>query len=236
MKSKERKIARILRSQGWSLRAIAAKVKCSKGSISKWICDIPLTEEQIRQLKSNQDKGRARAADHPNSPKNKWRRIREDLIKGASLEIRSECSLEMLKCIGAALYWAEGYTASRNSVIFANTDPVMIKLMMRFFRKICGVRKRKFRGKINIHPHLDVAHAEHYWSEISGIPLKQFNKPLLAISRASKGKRDTLPNGTFRIIVNDVACCSKIKGWIEGIGKWASSSVGQNASFTPRRS
>src|SRR3989338_621457 len=220
MKTKERKLARVLRSQGLSLRAISAEVKCSKSTISRWISDIELTDAQIIQLKSNQDKGRAKAAKHPNSSMQKWERIRSAIRLGSKKEIPRKYSNELLKMIGAALYWAEGYKASRNEIIFANTDPSMIRLIMLFFRKICKVPESKFRGKVFIHPHLDVKQAEKYWSRIGMIALKQFNKPLLAISRASKRKRDTLPMGTFSIVIGDVYTCSKIKGWIEGLSSW----------------
>lgn len=220
MKAKERKLARKFRRSGWSVRTIAKQTKCSKSSISKWVRDIPLTAEQIAKLKSNQDKARAKAAQHPNSPKLKWERIRNSIIEQSFQEIPRSFSNLDLKILGTALYWAEGYTASRNTVIFANTDPLMIKLMMLFFRKVCKVPEHKFRGKISIHPHLNIKKAEQYWSKISGIPRRLFNKPLLAISRASQGKRDTLPMGTFSILIGDVYTCSKIKGWIKGLAKW----------------
>lgn len=220
MKAKEKKLARKLRFHGWSLRAIAARVKCSKSAVSEWISDIKLTESQIDKLKSNQDKGRAKAANHPNSSRQKWERIRNGIKSESKKEIPSRYSNELLKIVGTALYWAEGYKARKNEIIFANTDPSMIRLIMIFFRKICKIQESKFRGKVFIHPHLDVKKAERYWSKISDISLKQFNKPLLAISRSSKGKRDTLPMGTFSVIVGDVYTCSKIKGWIEGLGSW----------------
>jgi len=217
MRVEEKRLARRLRFQGWSLRAIAAEIQCSKSVVSRWISDIQLTEVQIRRLKSNQDKGRAKAARHPNSSRQKWGRIRDEVRVAARQEIPRRYSKELLKMIGAALYWAEGYNASKNSVNFANVDPSMIRLIMLFFRKVCKVPEAKFRGKVFIHPHLNIKKAEKYWSKISSIPLKQFNKPLLAVSRASKGKRDTLPMGTFSIFIGDVYTCSKIKGWIEGL-------------------
>ena len=229
MKAKEKKLARKLRHKGWSLRAIAVKVDCSKSIVSKWISDIQLTDEQINKLKSNQDKARAKAARHPNSSRQKWERIRNSIKASASKEIPKRCSRDILKILGAALYWAEGYNASRNEIIFANTDPRMIKLMMAFFKRVCNIPDSKFRGKVAIHPHLDINKAEKYWSAISGIPRRQFNKPLTAVSRASKRKRDTLPMGTFSILMGDVYTCSKIKGWIEGLScwsNWADSSVG----------
>jgi hypothetical protein len=96
----------------------------------------------------------------------------------------------------------------------------MIELMMLFFRKVCRVPEDRFRGKVCIHPHLDTRRAERYWAKISGISLRQFNKPLMAVSRASLQKRDTLPMGTFSILIGDVYTRSKIKGWIEGLNFW----------------
>ena len=221
MKARERNMARRLRSRGWSIRAIAKHIKCSKSSISKWVRDISLTTEQIERLKSIQDKGRAKAANHPNSPKHVWARIREDIIDSAAQEIPQKYSLYILKIIGSGLYWAEGAKADRNTVNFSNTDPYMVDLMMQFFRKVCKVPEVKFRGAVHIHPHLDLLKAESFWSRISGIPLKQFHTAQLAVSRASKNKRDTLPLGTFRIVISDTRLQSKIKGWIKGIEKWA---------------
>jgi transposase len=62
MRIKERKLARRLRQQGLSLRAIADKIQCAKSTVSLWIRDIPLTDGQILKLKSSQDRGRAKAS------------------------------------------------------------------------------------------------------------------------------------------------------------------------------
>jgi len=217
MKAEEREKARSFRNKGWSVRSIAKEINCSKSSVSIWVRDIPLTKEQINNLKSSQDRARAKAADHPNSSRNKWQQFRQGIIDKSKKDISHNCSLKTLKLIGSALYWAEGYTASRNSFVFANVDPAMIKLMLRFLKEVCHIKNAKLRGRVNIHPGLDAVKAQRYWADISGIPLKQFHKPLLAVSKASKQKRKTLPYGTFRIIISDVVLCSKIKGWIEGL-------------------
>ena len=230
MKTLEIKKARRLRYKGWSVRAITKEIKCSKSSVSKWVRGISLTPEQIEQLKSNQDKARAKAANHPNGSKLKWAKIREDIINNAEKDIFKNCSLDILRVVGASLYWAEGYKATVNVANFSNTDPRMVSLMMRFFREICNVPEEKFRAVLHIHPHLDREKAKKFWAQISGIPLKQFHKTQLSLSKATKHKRDTLPLGTFAIIVCDVRVLSKIKGWIKGIEAWSNlgavSSVG----------
>lgn len=219
MKANERKKARDFRTKGWSLRAISSKINCSKSTVSKWIRDIPLSEKQIQQLKSNQDRARIKAANHPNSPKKKWERIRSQTIQAALEEMPHRYSLQDLKYVGAALYWAEGYNASRNAFVFSNSNPEMIKIMKNFLLNVCKVPLIKFRGKIQIHPHLNAEKAKKYWSKISSIPITQFHKTSISMSRASRHKRDTLPLGTFNIVISDVILCSKIKGWIEGLKK-----------------
>lgn len=222
MRAIERKEARKLRTQGLSIREIAERTGCAKSSVSEWVRDILLTPEQIERLELKQDRARAKAANHPNSPKQKWARIRDDIMRSGEKDIPPLRSLFTLKLIGSVLYWAEGYKASINMVNFSNSDPNMVALMMLFFRKVCKVPEEKFRGVVHIHPHLDKEKAEKFWSEVSGIPVKRFHKTQFGISRASKHKRDTLPLGTFRIVVCDTRLLSRIKGWIQGIGKWNS--------------
>ncbi|MFA5063301.1 MAG: hypothetical protein WC578_04455 [Candidatus Omnitrophota bacterium] len=230
MRTEERIRARKFRTQGLSLREICGRIKCSKSSVSGWVRDIPLTTEQIARLKLKQDKGRANAANHPNSPKQVWVRIRSDIITSAVKEIPAIPSGLALKIVGTALYWGEGYKAVDNMVSFSNSDPQMIALMMKFFKEICKVPKVKFRGATHIHPHLDKIKSEKFWVKVSGIPLTQFHKTQFGVSRVSKQKRDSLPLGTFSIIICDARLQSKIKGWIKGLEAWinirAVSSVG----------
>ena len=217
MKEKERERAQNLRRKGYSVRSIAELVGCSRSSVSIWVREIPLTAQQIERLRHKQDQGRAKAANHRNSPKSVWAERRQRVIGTAQKQIPQKLNLKELRLVGTALYWAEGYKAGRNLFVFANCDPKMIKLMMKFLAVICKIPKEKLRGRVNIFPSLNRLEAERYWSKVSGIPLRQFHKPLLSVSRASKRKRKTLPLGTFRIVVSDVFLCSKIHGWIRGL-------------------
>lgn len=220
MRAKERSRARLLRERGCSVREIAKDINCAKSSVSGWVRDISLTDEQIQRLKTNQDKGRAKAANHPNSPKQAQARIRNEIIKLRAKDVPAQCSIDLLKIVGSALYWAEGYKASLNMVNFSNTDPHMVSIMMKFLRIVCKVPENKFRGAVHMHSSLNRNKAEKFWSLISGIPIAQFHKTQFGISRASKHKRKTLPFGTFAIIVCDTSIRCRIEGWIQGIKKW----------------
>ena len=218
MKEKEKKLARKLREQGWSLKEIVRKLKVAKSSVSIWVRDIELTEKQKQEL------SRKGVKKEVIEKRRKTRLRRENdrrqiIIDKSRVEIKNLSKRE-LWLIGTTLYWGEGSKTLRSSgAQLSNSDPRAIQLMMRFFRKCCGVPKEKFRGHISIHPHLDVNRAEKYWHNISGIPLNQFYKTSRQQSRASKGKKDTLPFGTFCIQICNIELFLKIKGWIEGISE-----------------
>lgn len=188
----------------------------SKASVSLWTRDILLTEIQRKGISK---RGRSmesierRRASRLKNEESKRRLIMEE----ASREIRF-ISRGNLKVIGTMLYWAEGRKRGSRIVTFSNSDPLMIRTMMKFFREICRVNEKKFRGSIHIHTNGKTTKAEKYWSNISGIPLNQFYKTYTLNSVAGKGKMRSLPHGTFDIYVCDSKLFLTIMGWIEKIG------------------
>jgi len=215
MKVKEKKIARSLRNQGWSLNEIRQKLKVAKSSVSFWVRDIELTKKQKQVLSKKGIKKEVIERQRKTRLERENAR-RQIIIDKARNEINS-LSMKELKLIGIGLYWAEGSKLHRGTVQFSNTDPRLIQFMMKFFRKVCKVHKKRFRGHISIHPHLDAEEAKRYWHKVSNIPLDQFYKTSKQQSRASKKKRDTLPYGTFSIQISITELFLRIKGWTEGL-------------------
>jgi len=215
MKLKERKIARKLRKQGYSIKEICKKAGLAKSSVSIWVRDIKLTLKQKQNLSEKGIKKEV-IEKRRNTRLIKENARRQIIIDKAKKEINKLLERE-LKLMGIALYWAEGSKTRRGTVQFSNSDPKLVQIMMRFFRKICRVPRRKFRGHIFLHPHLSDKKAKEYWHNISGIPLNQFYKTSKQQSRASKGKKDTLPFGTFCIQICNTELFLKIKGWMERV-------------------
>jgi hypothetical protein len=214
MKAEEKKIARELRKEGWSFNEIRRKLNVAKSSVSLWVRDIELTEKQRQELSKKGVKKEIIEKRRKTRLGNENAR-RQVIIDKAKAEIKNLSERE-LWFIGIALYWAEGAKTLRGGVQFSNSDPRTIQLMMEFFRKCCNIPKEKFRGHIFLHPHLNSEKAEKYWHNISRIPLNQFYKTSKQQSKASKGKKDTLPFGTFTIQICSTELLLKIKGWIEG--------------------
>jgi hypothetical protein len=215
MKQKEKAIAIRLRKKGKSLNFIHAVLKVSKSTLSLWTKDIQLSELQKKRLKFNQNKKEVIEKRRNSRLSNEL--SRRELVVQEAKKGFTALSKQELKIIGSMLYWAEGGKTQRGLVRFSNGDPVMIQVMMKFFRQICEVKEERFRGYIHIHPHLNKQKAEIYWSKISKIPLKQFFKTYNKPNKSSKNIRDSLPHGTFDIYVCDTYLFLNMQGWREKI-------------------
>ncbi|OHA97825.1 MAG: hypothetical protein A3E02_02300 [Candidatus Zambryskibacteria bacterium RIFCSPHIGHO2_12_FULL_38_34] len=215
MKIVEKERARTLRKQGKSMNQIVEETGFSKASVSFWTRDIVLTKAQRNKISK---RGRSiesiekRRLSRLFNINNKRRAIIETAKKDFS-----DLSARDLKLIGAMIYWGEGGKTGNWSVRLANSDPLIIKVMMRFFREICKVPENKFHAHIHTFENADVEKTEKYWSEISRISRKQFYKTYIKPSIASLQKRKTLPNGTLDIYVHDTKLFLTIMGWIEKI-------------------
>ena len=227
MKLVEKEKARALRKQGRSINQIVEETKLSKASVSVWVRDIVLTSVQRNTLSK---RGRSlesiekRRINRLFNEKNK----RQIIINKAREDFKS-ISLEQLKLIGIILYLGEGGKTQRQAVRLSNSDPMVIKIMMRFFREICDVPEEKFRGNIHTFAHANIIKTEKYWSKVTGIQRNQFHKTYVKPSSASLQKRHTLPYGTFSIYVSDTKLFLTITGWIEKIKELVTGDFVSNA-------
>lgn len=216
---KIKKEALRLRKLGKSYNEIHNTLGVPKSTLSLWCQEIPKAFEIKKENIS-----KAKLIWAQNITKYNKERAERARAQGIALQHAAQKEIfhiteDVLRILGAALYWAEGYRRTKWTPLFCNSDPAMIKLMMRFFREVCKVPEHLFRPQVQIHQNISKEEAERYWSGVSGLAKNQFRKPLLQISRQSKNKRPVrrLPYGTFRIGIADVKVLRKIKGWIEGI-------------------
>ncbi len=215
MKLLEKERARILRRKGYSINQILEKTGYSKASVSVWVRDIVLTNKQKKKITQRGRSVQSIEKRRVNRLVNEYAK-RRLLIDEAKKDIGSITQKD-LRLIGTILYLGEGAKTKRNTVSVANSDPAVIKIMIRFLREVCAVPNTKFRGHIHTFAHANIEKTERYWSKITDIPRKQFYKTYAKPSSASLQKRKTLPFGTFDLSVNDTKVLLKIMGWIEKI-------------------
>jgi hypothetical protein len=127
-----------------------------------------------------------------------------------------------LQLIGACLYWGEGSKSEKNSnsyaISFANSDPNMVCVFLKFIREIWNTKEERIRAGIHIYSNISPDEAKKYWSKITKLPSDRFYI-VNQVSRASQGKRpyNSLPYGTAVIRVNSRKLFFRMKGLIQGI-------------------
>jgi len=216
MKIKEKNKAIELRKQGVSIGEIARRIGTSKGSVSYWVRDVALTKTQRTKLNKNGHS--IDAIEKRRISRMANTRLKRELIKEAAGNEVVEFQKDPLWCIGVALYWGEGGKTQQTARL-ANSDPGIIKIMMRFFERYSGVSKDKYRGHVHTFSHKSAEQAVQYWSKISGIPVKQFFKTYQKQSSASLKKRETLPYGTLQIYILETTFFFRLMGWINELKK-----------------
>lgn len=204
-----RELACKLRGEGLSYKEIRKKVPVSKSTISRWCNEIELTLEQKLRLGKKYDTSLKGAK----AVQGKRRLEVNNIISKAREEVGS-LKPEELKLMGAVLYWAEGNKSHFAGI--TNSDPGIIKVMMRWFREICKVPESKFKAQLHIHSGQDENMMKRFWSSETGIPLSQFCKSFVK-KEGTGHRKNTLYNGTLKINIYDKDLLYKILGWIEGV-------------------
>jgi len=125
---------------------------------------------------------------------------------------------QKLKIAGIMLYWAEGAKRNPNyrwyTLDFANSDPEMIKLFLKFLREICGISEKKLRVYLYCFDNQDIEELKRYWSKVTNIPSKQFLKPYIRKSLFSR-TTNGMPYGLVHIRYCDKRLFMLIEKWVK---------------------
>ncbi len=212
-----------LRKKGKTYGEIEKALKVPKSTIAWWLKDVKIpktTQDKILE------KSRKKWKKNITSYNKIYAKLRSQEAKEKREKIENETSKEIknlskkdIQLIGCALYWAEGNKKNKWNLRFANSDPAIIKIIMRFFQEICALPKEKIKARIHLYPEINHLKALNYWKKITSLPGNNFQKSQIQISKASKGKRprNTLPYGTLHLTAGNTKITCKVKGWIKGI-------------------
>ena len=199
-----------LRKNGLSYEEIRKSISASKSTLSNWLKDIELTAEQKGRL------SRLQATAYLGAKKNQAKSIahHNEIREAAKKEIPSLIQNSFFVS-GLMLYWAEGDKHS-GKLQFSNSDPEMIRLMMKWFREFCKVPEEKFKIGLFIHTLHVRADCLEFWSQVTSLPLNQFNKPYIKPTIFSS-RKNKLYEGTCVIKIHNRDLMSKILGWIDAV-------------------
>ena len=160
-----------LRREGKTYDEIRRKLGVSKSSLSLWLRDLYLTDEQRDVLLS-----KLATAPMRRGATNRARReaVRAGIRARAAEEIRFVTDRELF-LLGAILYWAEGAKAKMwrpsQCVSFINSDPRLVRLFLHWLHGF-GIPRSRFSFRISIHESADLAAADRS-GERSSAPEKR---------------------------------------------------------------
>lgn len=164
----EREEARRLRAQSWTLADIAGWLGVSKSSVSGWVRDVAFVPSPRRTG--------ARVRPHPFAVRKQAEIERLNAEGRATIGELSEREFLMA---GLALYAGEG-SKGDGKIVFANTDPALVRFFCLWLRRFFGVDEAKLRVRIYLHEGLDLDAATRFWRDVTGIPVAQFRSPYRA--------------------------------------------------------
>ena len=200
-------------ADGTPIKAIAAALGVSASSVSRWVRDIELTEEQHARLReanpiyNAQLRGRA----------GRSRSERERRVLAQAHGRRLARAGDALHRQGCMLYWAEG-SKTRNVVAFTNSDADMMRVFLRFLRECYAVPDERVALAVNCHLNngLALEDIERWWLLTLGLPAASLRASSVnRLSQASSGRRNTLPYGTARLAVYSTQIVQSIYGAIQ---------------------
>ena len=179
-KSTEKLEALKLRRKGLSIKDIAKKLRVSPGSVSLWCQEVVLTVAQKNVLKRKQylagQQGRQKGADM-NKAKRTGALANAEML--AIDEIR-EVSNRELFYLGLGIYWGEGVKSRTGQTSVVNSDPRILRVMIRWFTECLSVRISDFRPYV----YISIMHKKReqiimrHWEEVLGLPAQQFKSPI----------------------------------------------------------
>ena len=196
-----------LRNKGYSLTEIAKELGISKSTVSYHTHNIVLSNKAIQRINALNEMGRKKG--HESRKKNNI--AKNDTVKNnLYLQYFSLLSLNQQNAllICSILYWAEG-SKQGPYVCFTNSDPIMIGVFLKCFRRAFALDESKFRGLIHLHEYHNASDELQFWSGVTSIACEQFNKPYLKPHTGIRRKNEY--HGTVRVRYYDSQIAMTLK-------------------------
>jgi len=210
-----------LRNAGYSYSIIRDKTGVSKSTLSNWLTFIPFQPNQ--EVLEKVGKAKLKSALYKQNLKfENIAKMKTEAEKDIGL--LSERDLFML---GIGLYMGEG-SKSLEQVSVTNSDPVIIKTAIQWFRKFLKLETKNFTLAIHAYPDTNLVESMNFWSKETKIPKVQFSK-IVIDNRKNKSplNKRKLLYGTVSLRIKNGGTIipgvkglhRKIMGWIENATK-----------------
>ena len=201
-----------LRKQGKSYKEIKAVLGMSLATLSDWFKNEAWSGEIKSHLVS--------LASTKNSDKLKLMHIArrnqlDRLYDKARQEAREEYQKHRTNPLfvgGLMIYWGEGDKLSKYRCGIANTEPLIIKIFIRFLLEICKIKNEKITVWLLLYPDLKDEICRNFWKGKIGLSESNFAKSITIQGRSSIRR---LSYGVCNIAVHNRYFKEKMLAWLQ---------------------
>lgn len=196
---------------------INANLGISKSTLSTWFKNMPFSPNKA-VLKRIQF-GPIKSAEISHNKK-----VREiEKMKKVGIEEIGVLSKRDIWLLGLGLYLGEG-SKSHEIIRIINSNPEIINLAIKWFKKICGLSQQNITIALHLYPDSDIKKCVRFWKRVTGLKQTNFRKTQID-NRTNKSyiKLGKLPFGTAHITIvsngnpnNGTKLYRKISGWMAG--------------------
>jgi len=182
-KFSERNRAIEMRKRGMSYSQIKDQLNVSKGTLSLWLRDMPLSERRIRELRDYSEQ----RIEKTRETKRKKKLTRMYDVYKKAVDNFGTISRRELYIAGFFLYWGEGLKADPYTIMFTNTDPAMVRCFIAWIQ-LLDIEKSKLKVYLHLYSDMNTVSAISFWSKELDISKTAFRKPYIKKITASKRK------------------------------------------------
>lgn len=182
-----------LRHSGNSIRYIEKTLGIPRSTLSGWLENVKLSQQQKIRLKKQWRDALLKARKNAIVWHNKQKQLRLDKAREKAKNILRQINFKdanTLYLALAILYLGEG---SKKSLItsMGNSDPLILKFFISALRKIYNLELSKFKCDLHLRSDQNPKHIKKYWSSELGLPISNFKSTI--IDPRTKGRK-TFPD------------------------------------------
>jgi hypothetical protein len=206
-----------LRKQGKSYSQIRQELKVSKGSLSLWLKDFPLSSERIKQLR---DFSEVRIEKYSRTMLAK-REARLGEFYNQEKAKHLPLSKRELFIAGLFLYWGEGMKNIKYPLGLYNANPQLVKFGLLWYKNSLSIPADKIKVYLHLYSDMNIVEEMRFWSKELKVPFSRFAKPQIKKSQKSKIKyKGTFGHGTCGLLVNDVRLKERVMAALKAIADY----------------
>ena len=210
----DRRVAIKLRQQGKSWTYIKNCLSLNRGTLSRWIKDVELT--QIQRQNILEDSKIRRIENYITTVKARRKRIEEDAYR-TEFKNLGKIKDRDLFIAGLFLYLGEGSKSNRHLICISNSNPEIIKFAKFWLTKILLVPENKFRLQLHLYQDMDIKKEIDFWSKSLCIPRNQIIKPYIKKTSSKVIDHPTFGHGTCNIYLSNTILKGRIMASIKVI-------------------